>query len=248
MNRLVNFRDLGGLKTTEGKRIHAKRLLRSIPVDGLNDEDINFLKEYNIKLVVDFRSDDEIKITHNSNVLGNHYERIDIIGESSKDYGGYYGMMKTLNSNNVEEFMHGAYSNGLVDSPPAKLGYSKFLKLCLDIETGAVLFHCTHGKDRTGFAAALILKILGVSDDDIFNDYLKSVDELANEMTKKVAEFQQNGVCEEVALVLCGIKREYLESSFDSINQKYGNVENYVINELGITQEDIIKLKSLYLE
>jgi len=248
MNKLINFRDLGGFKTIDGRTTQIKRLLRSVPVDGLNDADINFLKEYNIKLVVDFRTVDEIKIAHDTNILGNQYENVDIIGESSKDYGGYYGMMKTLDSKNVELFMHGAYSDGLVDSVYSKEGYSKFLKLCLNIEKGAVLFHCTHGKDRTGFAAALILKILGVSDDDIFNDYMKSVDELVSEMAKKVAEFQDRGVCEQVAIVLCGLKREYLQSSFERINQKYNNFENYVISELGISPEDITKLKDLYLE
>jgi len=247
MNKLVNFRDLGGYKTTDGKRVRAKRLLRSVPVDGLNDTDIDFLKEYNIKLVIDFRSSDEIKIAHDVSVLGNHYENVDIVGDSFKNYGGHEKLI-SLDLEDVEHFMLEVYRNSFINYPTSKQGFSKFLKLCTSVENGAILFHCTFGKDRTGFAAALLLKILGVSDEDIFNDYLKSIEGLASYIPKKVEEYLLGGYCKEKALILCGLKREYLESAFESITQKYGTVEKYVTDELEITQADITKLKELYLE
>jgi len=248
MNKLVNFRDLGGYETINGKKIRMKRLLRSVPVDGLFDADIDFLKKYCIKLVVDFRSAEEIKYPHDVNVLGNRYEQIDIAGNYFQEHGGYYDMLKNLDLEGVKRFMHDGYRDGLVDNLSAKQGYSKFLKLCASIEDGATLFHCTFGKDRTGFAAALILKILGVSDDDIFCDYLKSIEGIAGEIPRKVEEYQRKGICEEKTLVVCGLKREYLDSAFESINQKYNSVENYITKELGVTQEDIAKIRGLYVE
>jgi protein-tyrosine phosphatase len=246
MNKLVNFRDLGGYETTNGKKIKMKRLLRSAPVDGLCDTDIDFLKAHNIKLVVDFRSDDEIILPHDVNVLGNRYERADIAGDSFKRYGGHKKLIG-LDIKGVEHFMVEVYRDSFINNLSSKQGFSKFLKLCASVEDGAVLFHCTFGKDRTGFAAALLLKILGVSDDVLYSDYLKSIEGLVSEIPKKVEQYQRGGYCEEKALILCGLKREYLESAFESI-EKYGGFDKYITDELGITPADIAKLKELYLE
>lgn len=247
MNKLVNFRDLGGFKTADGKKVKMKRLLRSAPVDGLDDKDIQFLREYNIKLVVDFRSGDEIKLAHDVNILGNMYENVDIAGDSFKNYGGHTKLI-SLDLQEVERFMVEVYRDSFINFPASVQGFSRFLKLCANVEEGAVLFHCTFGKDRTGYAAALLLKLLGVSDDDIFNDYLKSVAGLVDFIPKKVEEYLKGGYCEEKALILCGLKREYLESAFERIIHKCGSIQRYVIEKLGITEQVIEKLKELYLE
>ena len=248
MSKLVNFRDLGGYKTADGKRIRSKRLLRSAHIDALLETDIDFLREYNIKLIVDFRFGVNTTETPISRLLGSQYENIDIVGEVFKQHDGFFNMLKNSTIEEVREFTRTGYEKVFITNTSAIDGYTKFLKLCTEDYSGAILFHCSFGKDRTGFATALILKILGVSDNDIFRDYLKSSDETKSAMDGIIAKYLSRGICKEKTEIICELKREYLESAFEIIEQRHNSFGEYVEKVLGITQEDIAKLKTLYLE
>ncbi len=104
------------------------------------------------------------------------------------------------------------------------------------------VFHCTAGKDRTGFAAALILRSLGVGEDEVMRDYL-----LTNERLKP-PEAWRRGLAPEVALVLSRVQPEFLNAAFEAVNADYGGLEGYLREGLLLGAPERARLRQLYLE
>jgi protein-tyrosine phosphatase len=101
-----------------------------------------------------------------------------------------------------------------------------------------LLFHCSAGKDRTGFASALFLASLGVDKETIIQDYLLSKKQVEEKYAGFVAE---NPVLEP----LMTVKREYIEAALDLIDKEYGGMENYLTHYL---QVDTLKMRKIYTE
>ena len=111
------------------------------------------------------------------------------------------------------------------------------------LESGdPVVFHCTAGKDRTGFAAALILRSLGVAHEDVMRDYL-----LTNERLRPVVA-SAHGLSAEALSVLWRVQPEFLLASFEAVEQDYGGLEAYLREGLGLREAERERLRELYLE
>ena len=247
MKSLTNFRDLGGLKTTCGRKVKLNKLLRAGELSKLHPEDKTNLLDRGLKLIIDLRSSPEISSRPNDVIEGTDYLQIDVLGPSGPSLEE---LLHQMNPENSDAFMYDVYQN-LITSPLAVAGYKEFLKACLRNVEGALLFHCMAGKDRTGFAAALILKILGVSDEDIYEDFLKTVEarRLAND--KIVDSFRQKGLGQEqleALAIVFSVKKSYLETAFKAIAEKYGDFQAYVMDGLGFGEAEIEQLKMIYLE
>ena len=252
MDKPVNFRDLGGLGTACGKKLRKNRLLRCGQVSGLGAEDVIRLQKHGLHQIVDLRRPWETEVAPNDRIEWVNCVNIDIMaGRASMDrMASAEGWIKDLNPTHMDGEMMEIYRY-FAASPHAKKGYAEFLRLCLENEKGAILFHCAHGKDRTGFAAAVILRILGVADEDIYKDYM-----LTNKMRKAanaeaMERYRTQGMNEEQIAameILYNVRREYLAAAFDAVNEKYGCFENYVEQGLGLTLNDVARLKELYLE
>jgi protein-tyrosine phosphatase len=111
----------------------------------------------------------------------------------------------------------------------------------------ALMFHCTAGKDRTGVGAALILYALDVNEETIMSDY-----ELTNEFRKALNEqtvkmMTTQGLPEGSARSMMAANPEYLKSAFASIASKFGSVDKFLENEIGLTQDKKEELKRKFL-
>ena len=104
------------------------------------------------------------------------------------------------------------------------------------------VFHCTAGKDRTGFAAALILLSLGVSQEDVMRDYLLTNERLA---MPTAARF---GLSREVASVLWRVQPDFLLASLEAVEQDYGDMASYLREGLGLGEAERARMKELYLQ
>jgi protein-tyrosine phosphatase len=104
------------------------------------------------------------------------------------------------------------------------------------------VFHCTAGKDRTGFAAALVLHALGASDEAVMQDYL-----LTNERLKP-ASLNITHLPPHVGKVLFGVQPAFLHAAFDAVRQQFGSLEGYFREGLGVRDAELARLKALYLE
>ena len=122
---------------------------------------------------------------------------------------------------------------------------------CMENEEGLpIVFHCTAGKDRTGFAAALILLILGVSEEVIIEDYLLS-NIFRKDINKKIIDTIVGKISNSQGLTslkyMLEVQQEYIEAAFNSIKEKYGTIDIYLEKEYGLTKKKRKELKCRFL-
>ena len=248
---LGNFRDLGGIKTTCGRTVAPRRLLRSAQPVGLTDEARTMLAEHGLKSIIDFRTIFETQKDPVDIIDGVDYKHIDIMGANNAQAANpnYWTELMSEDISKVEEEFIRTYVEFAI-SEPSRKGYGDFVRACIALKDGAVLFHCAAGKDRTGLAAAIILKLLGVSDADIFDDYLKTAEYQAKLAAKYTANAKAQGVSDKqlaAMQVLFGVKPGYLKAALDAAENKVGSFEAYAEKGLGLTPDCILELNNLYL-
>jgi len=119
--------------------------------------------------------------------------------------------------------------------------FAEFFALLLESNEPTV-FHCTAGKDRTGFAAALVLRAIGATQDEVMRDYL-----LTNERLAPVAVANSTwALPPQAAKVLYGVRPEFLQAAFDEIEARWGGVEGYLRDGLGLGERERARLHELY--
>ena len=113
-----------------------------------------------------------------------------------------------------------------------------------------VLFHCSAGKDRTGYAAAIILRILGIPMEAVMDDYLLSNEYYLSNYSWNlfVIRLIKGKRFSSVVKGFLEVRPAYLSAAFETIDREYGSLENYVRNRLDLNEQDIELLRSLYLE
>lgn len=263
MENLKNTRDLGGFPAGGGRRVRSGLLLRSGELSQASERDKEILaKNYRLKKIIDFRTDMERKQKPDPKIGDAEYIENPILDEAA--------MGMTHENENMEErdwvdtviqvvaflkgipsqYMEGIYEN-LILSPYARTHYGRFLKLLASHDgTGAVLWHCTAGKDRAGTGAALLLSALGVDRSLIVDDFLRT-NEYYREQNERLAEavYQRTGdrTAAEGAVNLYSVKKEYIQRVFDTIELHYGRMEQYLRDGLGMTDQELVKLGNLYL-
>jgi protein-tyrosine phosphatase len=117
----------------------------------------------------------------------------------------------------------------------------------------AVLIHCSAGKDRTGFATALILSALGVGKDVIMKDYMLSrqyfpIDIALARATQNYAPDESIMFDPQIMLPVYEVQPEYLNTSFQEIERQFGTIESYLYHQMGVTKEMANELKERFLE
>lgn len=258
---LPNTRDLGGIMTKDGRKIKNKMLLRSGQLFFATEKDKDILlNEYNLGLVVDFRSLSEKEEKPDPELPGVKYIYNPVMSEITKgitrDEKSDKDTIRMIIINmandlpRAERYMEEIYEN-LVNDDYALSQYGKFIDHILENEKKASLWHCTAGKDRAGFATFLILECLGVDKDTIIEDYL-----LTNQYVKKDIDKMVNSIkaeydfpiIEEVVKALFGIKKSYLVNVYDTIEQRFGSVKNFLKLKLGVDDKKIKILQDRYLE
>lgn len=233
-----NFRDLGGYRNTEGQAVRRHQLFRSDHLGNLAPDDLELLSgRLREKVrVLDLRGVAEretavcaiegatvhslaieptiVQVLSELTEAGHTLTQADVVGHMQDTYRGF---VRQNTHRFAALFAHLLES----DSP--------------------LVFHCTAGKDRTGFAAALILKALGVPHDEVMRDYL-----LTNQRLKPKSEWK--GLAPEAAAVLYRVQPEFLDAAFEAVEQKYGGVETYLREGLGLREAERARLRELYLE
>ena len=251
MDSLINFRDLGGLETRDGKRLKHKRLLRSAAPRNLSDDARKaLLEEYGLKQIIDFRSTKETLEEPNDDFDGVSTFAFNIMKDAEHNWTSLEEMFRNLDNDRADEILTDI-NRQFILMQSAQEGYRAFFQACLAADEGATLFHCAVGKDRTGFGAALLLKALNVPDEVIYEDYLKTVAQRAEANRQVVEAARAQGLGEtqlEAMATFLSVKQQYLEAAFAAIDEHYGTFDSYLQRGLGISQEDVERLKNLYLE
>lgn len=228
-----NFRDLGGIKTKDGRFVKWGKIIRSDDLNKLTEADLNYLSSIPVTNIVDFRSKEEINAAPDKlpNSLNEDYQLSISPGNLMAA-----AKLKNIGVDQVDDLMM-ELNRLLISDSTSIAKYKKFFELLQNEHDVPLIFHCSAGKDRTGMGAALTLFALGVDQDVIFDNYLASNYFLADKYSKYINENPNLKPFFEV-------KREFLQAGINMMNEKYGSVDNYLTKVLNV---DLKKMKDMYL-
>ncbi len=245
-----NFRDLGGYETNDGRTVRWDRLYRTNDLSKLTRSDLEYLSQFDVKLVCDFRSDRE-RIASPDRTIGDAPEILDLpVDQKGFDPEELRMKIRTggMVALGIERTMRDAYRAFVTDYSEAWA--VMFQRLAWE-ENLPTVVHCTAGKDRTGFASALVLLALGVFEETVFEDYL-----LTNYYQQNFFRFVLRWVPlysffrtdSKDLLPLLEARREYLQAALDEMVASYGSIDAYLEQALGLDAEMRAKLEHHFLE
>ena len=258
-----NARDMGSLAMQNGQTVRTGMLVRSGNLTKATDSDVAVLKEkYHLTDVFDFRFEaeanaapdriiDGVSYTHLSTlpkafIQGFSSSRADTTKMDTRDMLAV--LMKYAFEPKAQTMARQLYPAIVTDSA-AQHYYGVFLRGVLRAE-GGVLWHCSQGKDRAGWASAFLLAALGASRETIVEDFDLSNQSYARQVEALTAKVQEKeGGKEAVAFVraMVGVSRENFVTTLDLIDQKYGSLSAYIENQLGFSKKEQQQLKEKYL-
>tara|TARA_B100000925_G_scaffold226235_1_gene174701 strand:- start:947 stop:1690 length:744 start_codon:yes stop_codon:yes gene_type:complete len=241
-----NTRELGGYKTTDGKSIKWGMLFRSDKLSDISKADQAYLQNLGIKKIIDFRSKEEKAEDPDIVPKGITYIEMPISVDGAMR-SKIEAVLKGETNKEVKSFLIDANKEFVSDYNGV---YEDFLKNLID-DDGPALFHCTAGKDRAGFAAAITLIALGVSKEDVIKDYMKTnqfTEERIEEIIGQIELMTLYQTDAEVLRPLLGVEREYIETAFQTAEDEYGSLMNFIRHGLNISDDDLQKLRTKFLE
>ncbi|MFJ3926116.1 tyrosine-protein phosphatase [Streptomyces sp. NPDC090022] len=230
----VNFRDAGGYRTANGQWVKMGEVYRSDALNKLTEGDLAKLQRLRVKTVFDLRMADERSKDADKVPAGATYVVADVLGGS----GSFTTMPRTPDE--AVKAMVDA-EKVMVSSAPAKAAYTQVFDGMRRDDRRSVLFHCTAGKDRTGWADAALLTALGVPRETVMADYLASNDyrKAANDAILSHLPAQQAAVYKP----MLDVRPEYLNSGYDEVKARYGSFDRYLKDGLGIDARELKDLK-----
>ena len=242
-----NFRDLGGYTTADGHTVRWNKLYRSNDLSALSSTDLEYLSGVGIKLICDFRSERE-------RVLAPDRELTPEVAAGAAEHDPPEWMHLAIEQTGLDpeivrekirtgglsavatrSLMRRAYRSFVTDYADQ---WAELFRRIAAGENLPTLVHCTAGKDRTGFASALILLSLGVPEKTVFEDYM-----LTNQYRRNFYQFVLRWVSiyslfrtdPDDLVPLLEARREYLKESLDAIRDGYGSVDEYLTSALDVT-------------
>jgi protein-tyrosine phosphatase len=249
-----NFRDVGGYETEDGRHVSWGQLYRSGALFDLTPEDLAVVETIGIKLVCDLRSDSEVEEEPDPSVsdeairLAVNDESVDVQAITDAILAGDLGQLSpTL----LQDGMPNIALN-FTD------GWRMLIDRLSDVENRPTNLHCTAGKDRAGWASAMVLRTLGVPEETVMQDYLLSNDNLAASNAKTIAQVRtivagvqkvpEDQVDMTNLIALLEVRPEYLQAAFDAVDEKFGSFDGYLTDGLGLTQAEIDAFRDSMLE
>ncbi|WP_094273257.1 tyrosine-protein phosphatase [Rhodococcus sp. OK302] len=236
-----NFRDVAGTGSgyvgTGGLHVRQGVFYRANAITP-NAEDLATLETLHLTAVYDLRTEGEIAANPNTLPDGVRYEKIQVLAaDPSGDVASITTKQQAL------EYVQSGYRSTVSD-PVSRAGFGQLLTELADTP-GPQVFHCTAGKDRTGWGSALLLSIAGVPRETIMADYLLTNEYSAAAIEAKLARIAAAKGPEyaEVYRQLLGVDSSYLQAAFDELDSTYGSFDRYLVDGLGLDMATIANLK-----
>ena len=251
LKHVKNYRDLGGIKTVDGREIKPHMLIRGTTLMAPGPISISILKDcYNLKTIIDLRTQKERLEKPDVEIEGVEIFCMPIITESVAGIS-HEKKVRSMKSLLMMPPMDELYVSMVTkDSLDNLVNVLKFI-LTLPLEKYAVAFHCTAGKDRTGVVAALLLSFLGVDRATVIHDYL---------LTNKNVQFKAN-LAYLGLLLTKGNHRlahkikhclmaepDFIKASLNRLEKDFGSLDEFFKQKLGFSEEETKKIKDKFLE
>lgn len=234
----VNLRDLGGYETEGGRRVRWGRLFRSDSLADLSDADLERLGALGLRTVCDLRDPQE-RDTRPNRALGDavRVHEIPVLPSSVKGVWVGVGSMEVAA---IEAWLADLFRSMALEHRPQ---YARVLDVLLEPGALPAIIHCTSGRDRTGFAAMIVLAALGVPRATIVEDYLLS------DIAHRDIEFLiGTGVDEAKVAAMTTPRAEYVLAGFAAMEEAFGSVDGYLRDAVGLDDERRRRLQELLLE
>ncbi len=237
---VVNFRDLGGYASADGRLTRWRQIFRSDVLADLTDADLDILSSIGLRTVCDLRSDSE-RLSKPNPTLPGAAVRIHAIGFMPHRGEELLADTKAgkVSVPEIEERVREIYRRFVTDQCGT---FAKLLDL-VETEPLPLLIHCTSGRDRTGFASAVILMALGVPRVTIAEDYA-----LSNRYRRDLTFQIGRSVQPEVMATLTNANAVYLAAAFHVIDETYGSDAAYLRDALSLSEDRRNRLREKLLE
>ena len=231
----VNLRDFGGYATAEGGSVRRGRLYRSGTLAHLSPEAQREFARLGVHLICDLRRPEEQQ--EEPTPFPPHRPRrleIPIDPGSAIAMRAQLGRAEVVLKDRIDFMVaiNRELARDHVDD------YARMFEALLELEEGAFLVHCAAGKDRTGFACALILHALGVPEETVLEDYLltnQAMDYEGYVLPRLMARYGQETLPDrEAVMALAGVRPEYLRGAYEAIEAEFEGVEHYVERAVGL--------------
>ena len=248
----INLRDFGGYTTSSGRTVRKGKLFRCGQMADMPETSYEPFSALDISVICDLRSHEEVQLAPSPEAPP--FEcRVHIPiwpGSTSQFRSRMQEEQRHASTEEFTAFMQDVTRELARDHVNA---YKQLMLELVSTEKGFLL-HCTAGKDRTGFGAAMILTLLGVDRETVLHDYLVSNE--ATELMQRTRErmlqsMKRNGLSEVVdegmLQIMSTVRAEYLQAAYDEIDYHYGGIKGY-LEEIGITEAEEQALEARLLE
>jgi protein-tyrosine phosphatase len=232
----VNFRDLGGYVTDDGRHTRWRTLFRADGLGELTEADFDILRQLGIRTVIDLRTGHELQ-----------QSRFDVEAHPVEFH--HFPFIKSLgNADDFERapgFLGTQYQEMLEDAATQIVGA---LTALAAPDARPAVFHCTAGKDRTGLLSALLLSILGVPQETVVADYALSGAAMQRLRAKLLIKFPDGKLLVDAnADALFSADPSNMVALFAHLNDRYGSVREYA-STIGLPDDVVDQLREAMLE
>ncbi|MCX4582654.1 tyrosine-protein phosphatase [Streptomyces sp. NBC_01481] len=250
---VANLRDLGGTPLPAGHAVRSGLLFRSGQLDRLDPTADPVVAALGIRTIVDFRTQAERLARPDRLPAGGRLLLADVLADRVSS-----GLLpaaaklkqvladpvlaeRELGGGRAQQMFADTY-RGFVTADSARAAYRAFLIEVADPDAGPLLFHCTAGKDRTGWAATIVLTLLGALPEAVEAEYLAVNPAVRQAFAPLIEGFIAQGGDPETALAVIGVVPEYLAAALDEVEARYGTMEKYVVEGLGVPVQAIERI------
>ncbi len=250
-----NLRDLGGYRARDGCVVRTGLVFRSGQLNPITAQDLELVALLHLKCDFDLRTAEEAAAA--PDILPDSAERVwlNVFEDTRRGdlalldavFQNPMQANEMIGGGRIDRLREEAY-RAFVSAPGARRAYARLFASLADPGRLPALFHCSAGKDRTGWAAAALLTLLGVPEDAVVEDYLRSNDCVLPYYRPLIEGFVAGGGEPGIATAMFAAKREYLEAAFDEMRQGHGTIERYFAEALGIGAGVQSELRAILLE
>ncbi|MBX7003756.1 tyrosine-protein phosphatase [Bacillus aerophilus] len=248
-SKLANFREVGGLQTTDQMVIKQGMIYRSADLSRLTKQDILTFSTLGIQTICDLRTSSERK-SHPPKIM-EHDKIVHIPMQPDSMMPSKWTMFRMLiaegKSLSFTPIMKEVYQSMLYER---KKEIQQLFTLLSDEKNYPLMLHCTSGKDRTGFLSALIQLAAGVPVHTVLSEYMRSnegVKMLVKRQERFVRMMSLYRVSKEQIQPLLGVQQDYLEDVLNEMMDTYGNAERYLVEACDVPKAQLLKVKNILL-
>lgn len=258
LHSIANLRELGGYVLPDGRKVRRGVLFRGATLNSASDEDLVALREkFNLSIDFDFRTKVEVEHKPDRVPEGVKYVWLPTIDPDTEEDAGTpfpkeayldLGNWLVKNAENpmVQNIARHMYTD-MIQNEYTQVQYAGFMQMLLKNEGGAVYWHCSQGKDRTGLGTAFVLAALGADRSLILEDYAISEEVYKDELAAYASKVSSDEAFQ-VLRTFISVNVDYFNNALDFIDRRYGSLMSYLQGPLLLMDEDIETLRKKYTE